>query len=396
MTPARDYGRLTERSLADVQHWLGVERAERGWNRVATADAIWHFAQGVGDDNPLWWDAGYAAESSLGGLTAPPLFVSTFSNAGAPPGQTGLYPAEAWFPGTAPIWVSDRWIFHRPVRVDQTVTATARLASVEMRQSRDGRAMATHVDHTTYAAEDGEVLAECFKTLNRYERSGDGSAPPDPGAAAGRHRYDDEHMARIERQYAAEPGLRRGAVARYIDDVAVGAPLSTLVKGPLTITNVVGFVMGWGSPMCSTNRMVYSYLDHHPGARLRHPETNVPDTLEGAHWDPVLARATGMADGYDFGLQRVCWIGHLLTDWCGDDGSVAELEVRLRRPNLLGDTTWLSGTVAAVDHDSELAGRVTCSVSGTNQRDEVTVTATAQIRLPVNAPRRNALRTGHR
>jgi hypothetical protein len=52
-TKAGDHGRITDRSLADVEGWLGVERVERGWNQVATADAIWHFAQGVGDDNPL-------------------------------------------------------------------------------------------------------------------------------------------------------------------------------------------------------------------------------------------------------------------------------------------------------------------------------------------------------
>jgi hypothetical protein len=43
-TNAGDYGRITDRSLADVQGSLGVERVERGWTRVATADAIWHFA----------------------------------------------------------------------------------------------------------------------------------------------------------------------------------------------------------------------------------------------------------------------------------------------------------------------------------------------------------------
>lgn len=33
------------------------------WHRVATADAIRHFAFGLSDDNPLWLDPDYAAGS---------------------------------------------------------------------------------------------------------------------------------------------------------------------------------------------------------------------------------------------------------------------------------------------------------------------------------------------
>ena len=373
-----DHGRITDASVAATQRWLGVERVERGWNQTASADAIWHFAQGVGDDNPLWWDPDYSAGTRWSGIIAPPLFVSTCANAGEAPGQQGIYPAEAWFPGTLPIWVSDRWIFHRPIHEGEAVVATARLASVDVRAGRDGQPIATHVDHTSYLTADGTPLAECFKTLNRYERRrGPAAALPE----ISRPTYTDAELARIDSQYAAEPASRRGAATRYGDDVAVGDALCTLVKGPLTITNVVGFVMGWGSPMCRTNRVAYQYLAQHPGARLRHPDTNVPDTLEGPHWDPALARAGGNADAYDFGLQRVCWIGHLLTDWCGDDGTVTTLEARLRRPNLIGDTTWLTGTVVALAHHDDVSS-VTCSASGTNQHGEETVSATATISLP--------------
>ena len=92
------------------------------------------------------------------------------------------------------------------------------------------------------------------------------------------------------------------------------------MKGPLTLTGIVGFVMGWGSPLCPTNRIASLYLAEHPGARLHDDRMNVPDTLEGPHWEPYLARKGGMGGCYDFGAQRVCWLAHLLTDWCGDDG----------------------------------------------------------------------------
>src|ERR1700753_991275 len=49
-------GRITDEAVEDLRGWLGVARRERGWNSGVTEDAVWHFALGVGDDNPLWWD----------------------------------------------------------------------------------------------------------------------------------------------------------------------------------------------------------------------------------------------------------------------------------------------------------------------------------------------------
>jgi acyl dehydratase len=387
VAPSSDHGRITEAALADLRSWLGVERLDRGWNSVAPADSIWHFAQGVGDDNPLWWDAAYGGHSRWGGLVAPPLFVSTCSNAGPRLGEHGMYPAESWLPGTVPLWVSDRWVFHGLATEGEQITATARLASVEERTTRNGQPMVTHIDHTTYTGSDGSVLAECFKTLNRYERQAQTASSEPPESP--RPIYTDAQIAQIHDQYASEPGQRRGPQTRFGEDVEVGDELLTLVKGPLTITNIVGFVMGWGSPMCHTNRLVYGYLDEHPGARLLNHRTNIPDTLEGPHWDPVLARAGGMADCYDFGLQRVCWMGHLLTDWAGDDGTVTALEVRLRRPNLVGDTTWITAAVAGL-HREEAGMTVTCELVASNQRGEQTASGTASVRLPLRGSSRGA------
>jgi acyl dehydratase len=377
-----DYGMVTDDSLARVRAWIGVPRRERGWNSVASADAIWHFAQGVGDDNPLWWDDAYAEGTRWGRMMAPPLFLSTCNNAGLRVGEDGIYPAEHWLPGTVPIWVSDRWVFHRPTWAGERVTATAELVSVEERPGRDNARAATHVDRTSYSGEDGSLIAECFKTLNRYDRNPDRVAVLSPEALL--PTYTDEDLAAIAAQYDHEGSARRGADTLYGDDVHVGQNLPVLVKGPLTITGIVGFVMGWGSPLCPTNRIAHRYLDAHPGARLHDDRMNVGDTLEGPHWEPHLARKGGMGGCYDFGAQRVCWLGHLLTDWCGDDGFVSALEVRLRRPNLVGDTTWLGGEVTATREvgagDDGLL--VDCALRATNQRGEETAVGTATVRLP--------------
>ena len=55
----------------------------------------------------------------------------------------------------------------------------------------------------------------------------------------------------------------------------------------------------------------------------------------------------------------------------------------MRRPNFVGDTTWLRGEVTEVGPDSDSVDSVIVGVSarGVNQRDEETTTATAKVRL---------------
>lgn len=43
-------------------------------NKVATADLIRHYADGIGDTNPLWRSEEYAKNTRYGGIIAPPGF----------------------------------------------------------------------------------------------------------------------------------------------------------------------------------------------------------------------------------------------------------------------------------------------------------------------------------
>ena len=161
----------------------------------------------------------------------------------------------------------------------------------------------------------------------------------------------------------------------------MGETIGPLVKGPLTTSNLIGWVMGCGFPLAPTNRIAARYLAQNPDRVLVHEASGVPDTVGGAHWDADLAQQEGLPRGYDIGSQRISWVAHLLTDWMGDAGSLVELDARLRRPNLIGDTTWLTGEVKSKDRTSAGA-RASCRVAGTNQRGETTITATAIITLP--------------
>lgn len=371
-------GPLDNAAITSVRCWIDVPRPVRGWNSAISADAIWHFAQGVGDDNPLWFDRAYAESTNWGRMFAPPAFLYSCSSGGLRVFEDGVNPAETWFPGALAIWVGDRWEFHRPAWEGETVTAVAQLVSVQTRERRDGTPYVAHLDRTTYSGSEGDPIADCYRAHYRFDRS-----RLQRPASAGRApvSYTADELDRIAAQYDNECEQRRGATPRFGEDVEIGDLVAPLVKGPLTVTNIVGFVLGWGSPLCMTNRIAHRYLREHPGSMMRHPSTNVTDTLEGPHWDPVLAREAGMDDCYDFGGQRIAWLAHQLSDWMGDDGFIEALEVKLVAPNLIGDTTWLDGEVTSVSvkEDHTL---VACELRATNQCGQRTATGTGVVRLP--------------
>jgi acyl dehydratase len=146
----------------------------------------------------------------------------------------------------------------------------------------------------------------------------------------------------------------------------------------------VGWLLGWGSFMCQAHRRQHSYVQAHPGALLLDSATGIEDVIEAPHLNSEMARTTGMPAAYDFGGQRVSWLAHLITDWCGDDGFVAELTVDILRPNYLGDTTWIDGTVLGKTRADD-GWRVSCGLTATNQRGETTATGTATVLLPAGA-----------
>ena len=73
---------ITEEMLTEVRKFIGTKfRIGHSINNAeATGIAIQKFADGIGDTNPLWTDAEYAAKTRYGAIVAPPSWVfSVFS-----------------------------------------------------------------------------------------------------------------------------------------------------------------------------------------------------------------------------------------------------------------------------------------------------------------------------
>jgi acyl dehydratase len=382
-------GKITEPALEALRELVGVPIEVHPWNSSASFDHIWHFALGIGDDNPLWWDESYAKATRWAKMFAPPAFLYSCAgngvDGGRPPG--GLVAFEL-LQGVMGLWREDRWVWSSHLWVDEKIHATKELHEIRELESRFAGKAVELVDRISFYGEDDRLIAENYHTTLRIERSGGRETAKYMGTPAAS--YSEDEVNAIHAQYEKETAQRRGAETRYWDDVEVGDELITLVKGPLTMTNLAGWQIGWGSPLCQTNRIAYHVLRDFPGTLLANPNTGIEDTLAGGHWDPYFTSQGGMPRAYDFGGQRISWLSHLLTDWCGDDGFVAELAARLVRPNFLGDTTWITGAVKSTsavldpprDELGASFGAVECEVTATNQRGETTAKATAVVALP--------------
>lgn len=356
MSPAE----LLDDRLGRLSRWLGEPRACQPWQATVTADAIRHFALGAGDDAPHWT------------TEAPPTYLYSclhepwdpdvaLDHPGGPLGRPDR-------DGLIATWGADRWRWHRPVRAGDTVTAHTVLTDLGQRSSRSGEPMIRAVERTTFGTSGGE-LATLDRTL--YLRATDRAdvAAPLPARAEVSHDL-----------YADELGRRDDAPA---SPPAVGDVLPALTKGPLTVTTMVGWLLGCGTSYAPTGRVAARLAAAGRLATMVDPLTGALDSVGAVHWSNDAARATGAAGLYDMGSQRISWAAQLVTDWCGAAGALRSLDARLLRPNLLGDVTYLRGQVTGVDPVVR-GWSVHIGIEATNQRAEPTLAATATVLLSDN------------
>lgn len=365
-TEAKPHGVITEEGLADLRARVGVERPLEGtYHREAGRDSVRHFAHGTGDLNPLWSDPDYGATSVHGANLAPPCFLCS----------CGM-PRSVGLPGVHALYTGSSWHFERPVKVGEAIKTTTRLAELTEKEGRFAGRQFLEVDEAVYRDADGEVVATLRSHCMRTERTG--ARKKGKYAELKTHLYTEAELERIEADYAAETW--RGSTPRYWEEVGVGDEVPAIVKGPLTVTDMNGWLLGWGGMFIRPHALGYRWRQRHPAAYTRDAR-NVPDVPERVHWDTEFAQISGLPAPYDYGPQRIAWLSQVLTNWCGDTGSLVDLAVEVRGLNLVGDTTWCRATVTGTRLDGE-RGLVDLELRAVNQRDESTANGTATVELP--------------
>ncbi len=368
------WGEITEEGLTAAASLIGkpLRRSRMQWIETASRDAIRHFAWGVGDDNPLWFDTDYALASPAGTVLAPPCILYAVDS-------TIVAPK---LPGVQWIYAGTEWTWFDSIRLDDRFRVAAMLTGQEEKSGRRFARWVLQSGEIRYYNQHDRLIAiavgKCARTpRGTHHDSGPGGEPPPVERP---HRYDPDALADIERQVLAEP--RRGARPLYWEDVEVGAAVPPVVKGPLTITDILAWYSATQGalPYGGAHGDVLRYRQRHADYHIN-PATGAKDAAGRGHLDAATGRDMGMGGAYDIGPQRIAWAQHMVTNWIGDHGFLHRLDVSVRAPNLVGNTVWWQGRVRAKRRQDD-ARFVDLEVEAINQRGEISAYGTAVVALP--------------
>jgi acyl dehydratase len=369
------WGVIDDESIAEAEALIGVPLRRDTWRWVteATKDAISHFAEGVGDDNPLWTDPDYGKSSAWGTNLAPPCFLFAVDGTTVAPKLAGVQ----W------IYAGCDWVWNDVIRRGDEFKVASQVTGVERKTSSFAQLWVMQSGRVDYFRPDGTLLAQASSQIARTPR-GEHLASANSGKpkyeVRPTHRYAADQLDAIEAEALNEP--RRGGETRYWEDVEVGEEVPAVVKGPLTGTDLVGWysaVQG-ARPYGGTSELVYKYRRRHADFHVN-PQTGARDSAGRGHLEVQTGVDVGMGGAYDIGPHRIAWCGHMMTNWIGDDGFLRRLNVQVRRPVLLGDTLWWRGVVTGKEVIDGYH-RVDVDVTGITQRDEKVSWGNAEVYLP--------------
>lgn len=363
-------GKITDEAIEAAKAMIGIQlRPEGPYLQDATMDTLRNWCNGIGDLNPLYRDIGYATDTRYGGLIAHPMFPMAF----------GWLGRTRWgLPGVHGFYAGNDWEIYRHVRPGDRVTAVERVVGVEEKHSKfSGRLVIQYVE-ASYFNQRSELIARAIGTCTRHERK----AARDAGKykEIEQHNYTDQERDEIDEMVLNEPQNIRGSSPRFWEDVVVGEELPTIARGPLSLMDTMGFLVGCGRG--HTHGVVLQAAVKHPGHFFRNPEAGggVEYTGIGHHRESV-AKEVGVPGTYDYGPQRSSWMCTLVTNWMGDAGVLKRVRTQMRRFNIMGDTTFCKGKVIK-KYIKDNTGLVDIELAAVNQRGEVTTPGLATVALP--------------
>jgi acyl dehydratase len=363
-------GRITDEAIAAAREMIGLQlRPEGPYLQDATADTLRNFCNGIGDLNPLFRDLSYGRASRYGDITAHPMFPMAF----------GWIGRTRWgLPGVHGFYAGNDWELFRHVRPGDRISAIERIVGVETKESKfSGRLVLQYLE-ATYSNQRGEMVARALGTCTRHERKASREAGKYKDIK--NYEYSAEEMAEIDAAVLGEEAKIRGAKTRYWEDVSEGEELPPIARGPLSLMDTMGFLVGCGRG--HTHGVVFKEAMKHPGHFFRNPEAGGGIEYTGiGHHRESIAKEVGVPGVYDYGPQRSAWMCSLITNWMGDAAFVKRVRTEMRRFNTMGDTTWCKGRVTR-KYIRDKHALVDIEIRGENQRNEVTTPGLATVILP--------------
>jgi acyl dehydratase len=358
---------ITEEMLESERSRVGEAiRLPRPHIELTSKDAIRHWAEAIGDRNPLWIDEQYASTSPWGDVIAPPTIVEPLT----PSASSGFRGIHAWHLGLDIEW-------NDVIRRDQVFRSDNFYEFLKEVQSSyaGGTAYDQVLRSELVDVATGKQVARYRTFCRRFGRTaGHDTAKY---SSVERKTYTADELRSVKERYQEES--YRGRLPRPVSEVKVDDDLDGIIRGPITSSDCIAFIRGWGGAFLKANGYAWDFLDAHPGA-FPPDISGVPDTPERTHWDLDFAKAIGAPAPFDYGPQRISWCGSLVTNWMGDSGILRRLSIRLLKPGYHGDLLRLSGRVTSVDRQS---GMVDIEIQVLNQLDEISARGSARVELPL-------------
>jgi acyl dehydratase len=368
------WGTITDERIAEAGALIEVplRRDRMQWIETTSRDAIRHFAWGVGDNNPLWFDREYAEKSPWKSVIAPPCILYAVDGTVVAPKLQGVQ----W------IYAGTGWTWFEPVRIDDTFRVEARLVRQDIKSGRRFAKWVLQIGEVRYYNQHGRLVAiaegRCARTPRgdklREAKSSEAVKAVEP------HHYAPQEVEDIERQVLAES--RTGNKPLWWEDVQVGDQVPQVVKGPLNLIDI----MAWYSaqqgaqPYGGVHGDAIRYRQRHQDYHLN-AKTGTKEAAGRGHLEAATGRDVGMGGAYDIGPQRISWAQHMLTNWIGDHGFLHTLNVDVLRPNMVGDTIWWRGKLTGKSV-RDGACIVTIDIEATNQLGQTSAKGTASVILP--------------
>jgi acyl dehydratase len=386
MISERSSGGITDEGVARLRARIGIPEphAQPPHYRRPGLDAFRHVAAAYGDDNPLWSDIAYAGASRWASPIAPPPLVGGDTLIGEdeveeiPPAQAALMKGDplrgvhAFYSASAREW----WA---PLLPETRVFRRNALVAVLDKPSDFAERGIHEWSGQVFGTEDGALLSAQYRLMIRTERTRARDRKKNQSVET--RPYSDDEIAEIDAQYARE--VPRGATPRWWEDVGEGDHIGPMVKGPLTVTDIVCWHVGMGMGLYGVQPLRLGWRNRQRIPRFFHRDPlNIPDVMQRVHWDPEFAQRSGNPTTFDYGRMRETWLVHLCTDWMGDDAWLWRLDCEFRRFNYVGDTQWLRGTVVRKYVADGGRPAVDVELRADNQRGELTTPGHATILLP--------------
>jgi acyl dehydratase len=366
--------RFTDEMLDEMRALIGTELRTAGSvnNEYADRMAILRFCEGIGDDNPLFTEPEYAAQTTHGGIIAPPSFV--FACLGS---------VQVGWRGLGGFHAETFMDFHKPISLDDKITAKVFFDGFDgpiEASNFAGRRIKDYL-RQEYRNEAGDLVATFICSRMRFERT-EMQKKRESRKIELPHPWTEEELHQIEEDVLAEEV--RGATPRYWEDVEVGDEIGTLTKGPMGLTDFIAFVAGGAAPIprVAAHGVALKRYRKHPKWAFRDPRTHALEPVYSVHYNDYAAQMQGAQMAYDVGVQRTCWQIQSITKCMGDDAFLKKIHGQYRSHVYLSDVVRLGGKVSEkyVDDDGDAVVKI--ETWATNQRGQSCMPGSAVVKLP--------------